>query len=46
MLAFNFMNPTNILFGKGKTTTIKACIASEGRGRMDKKEKGVNHGSK
>ncbi len=28
MLDFNFKNPTNILFGKGKIATIKECIPS------------------
>jgi alcohol dehydrogenase YqhD (iron-dependent ADH family) len=46
MLDFNFKNPTNILFGKGKTAAIKECISSESRVLMDIKEKGVNHGSK
>ena len=31
MLDFNFKNPTNILFGKGKIATIKECIPSESR---------------
>ena len=31
MLDFNFKNPTNILFGKGKIAVIKECISSESR---------------
>jgi len=46
MYNFNFKNPTNIFFGKGKIATIKECISSESRVLMDKKEKGANHGSK
>ncbi|WP_457553372.1 hypothetical protein [Desulfobacula sp.] len=29
MLDFNFKNPTNILFGKGKITVIKESIPAE-----------------
>jgi NADP-dependent alcohol dehydrogenase len=31
MLDFNFKNPTNILFGKGKIAVIKECIPAESR---------------
>jgi NADP-dependent alcohol dehydrogenase len=31
MLDFNFKNPTNILFGKGKIAAIKACIPAGSR---------------
>ena len=31
MLDFNFKNPTNILFGKGKIAAIKECIPAESR---------------
>jgi alcohol dehydrogenase YqhD (iron-dependent ADH family) len=46
MLNFNFKNPNNILFGKGKIATIKECVPSESWALMNKKEKGANHDSK
>ncbi len=46
MLYFNFKNPANIFFGKGKIAAIEEGTSSGGRILMDRKEKGEDHGSK